>query len=455
MSGRFTLTILEEHYSLLLSAIFGRPGCEGAAYLVCGRAEVDGEIRLLVRDVAPVADADYLVRESHRMSIDSASYARIAKAAGASGDSVIFVHSHPEGISDFSPQDNREEPKLMQFLGARLPGPHGSVVIASEAAPRGRVWLGDAWTPIDKIVLVGPRLHVHAGGAQAPLPRFFERQVQAFGEGCQRLLAALHAGVVGAGGTGSAVAEQLQRLGIGKVSVFDGDVLEATNVTRVYGSTVADIGKNKATLLSDHLQRIGLGGETAAHSEFISREAVARRLRACDVVFGCTDKEAPRALLVQLALRYLIPVFDIGVAVDSRAGVIRSISGRVTTIFPGEACLFCRGRISAERIRLETLAPDERGRLVQQGYAPELPIADPAVLTFTTATAAQAVTELLHRLTGFMGAERQSSEVLLLFDRSEVKRNRERPGQGCLCTDRTLWGRGDAGNTFLGVVWGQ
>src|SRR3989442_2474424 len=44
---------------------------------------------------------------------------------------------------------------------------------------------------------------------------FFERQVLAFGAESQALLQQLHVGVVGVGGTGSAVVEQLARLGVG------------------------------------------------------------------------------------------------------------------------------------------------------------------------------------------------------------------------------------------------
>lgn len=448
----YTLTILERDYERLRDAVFSVPGCEGAAYLLCARSQHEGEIRFLVQAVEAVAQDDYLVRESHRLSIDSASYARIAKRAVAEQASVIFVHSHPDGIDHFSPQDDREEPKLMDFLSRRIPDvPHGSLVIAQE--PSGRIWDEGRWEGISKIRIVGSRFRVLAGDGDRAVPEFFDRQVRAFGPDAQRALGELHIGVVGAGGTGSATAEQLLRLGVGHLSVFDGDDLAATNVTRVYGSTISAVGRNKALMLHDHLQRIGLTGRVEAHPCHISIEEVARRLRACDIVFGCTDKQAPRALLVQLALRYLIPVIDMGVVIDSDGNTIRSIVGRITTVLPGEACLFCRGRITPDGIRLESLPAEERRRLAREGYAPELGIADPAVVMFTTAVAAQAVTELMHRLTGFMGDERQSSEVLMFFNETMIKRNRESPSASCFCSDTTRWATGDAGRSYLGVSW--
>ena len=150
-------------------------------------------------------------------------------------------------------------------------------------------------------------------------------------------------------------------------------------------------------------------------------------LRDCDIVFGCTDDQTSRSILVRLALWYLIPVFDLGVVVDAPDQSIRDVVGRVTIVMAGEACLFCRGRISAEVIRQEGLLPDEREVEVRDGYIPPLGMNAPAVITFTTAVAAQAITELLHRLTGFMGPERNPSEILLRLNEREISTNRTKP----------------------------
>jgi hypothetical protein len=157
---------------------------------------------------------------------------------------------------------------------------------------------------------------------------------------------------------------------------------------------------------------------------------------------------------MQLAIRYLIPVIDVGAVIKSKEGLIQGIFGRVTTFYPGEACLFCRKRIDPKTIQLEGLSAKEREGLVREGYAEELPSAAPAVIMFTTAVATQAVSELMHRLTGFMGSVRQSSEVLFLFHESEMRRNRSTPDAQCLCSQKKLWGKGD-GKRFLDLSWPQ
>jgi len=452
---RYTLTITDEDYTALVSAVRSDPDREGAAYLLCGRSNRDGELRLLVREVMSVAEEDYLVRERDRLSIMSRSYMRAAKRAAAIGDtSVVFVHSHPEGFDNFSPQDDVEEPKLMAFFDERVPGtPPASVLCLADGRLRGRVWVDGAWMRMDRLRVVGNRFRYFDDvEGETAVPLFFDRQVRAFGLDIQRLLACLHVGVVGVGGTGSAVVEQLIRLGVGTISIFDGETFDASNVNRVYGSSLMDADAPKVRIVERTVEHIGVSTTLIVHPTHITDQETAKALRACDVVFGCTDKHAPRGILVRLALWYLIPVIDLGVKIDAPGGIIRSIDGRVTTLLPHLACLFCRKRISSDIIMLESLTPEEWAARADENYAPELDTTAPAVIPYTTAVAAQAISEFLHRLTGFMGDERVSSETLLLFHEPSIKTNRVPPKAGCLCTQREKWGVGDR-RTFLDLLW--
>lgn len=451
---RYTLTITEQQYAQLGAIVFADPVREGAAYLLCGRSVDDGETRFLVRDVVPVAAEHYLVRERDRLSIASPSYAAVAKRAGERGDALVFVHSHPGEIPDFSAQDDREEQTLMEFFAGRIPDwVHGGLVLPQNGRPRGRVWTPGGYQRMERVRVLGTRFRFFDEiRDEEPIPEFFDRQVRAFGPDIQRLLRRLHVGVVGAGGTGSAIMEQLTRLGVGTISLFDRECFEKSNVNRVYGSGVKDDGHPKVEISAREVEHIGVGTVLYVHPKHITDREMARRLRTCDLVFGCTDNEAPRGILVRLALWYLVPVIDMAVAVTSKELVIRSVDGRVTTLIPGEACLFCRERITPEEITRESLSPEKRQDLVRRGYAPELGEAAPAVIPFTTMVAAQAVCELLHRLTGFMGEERVSSETLLLFDQLQIRTNRREPKPDCLCMQKSHWGEGDR-RRFLDLNW--
>jgi hypothetical protein len=317
-----------------------------------------------------------------------------------------------------------------------------------------RMWVNGGWQFVSRVRVLGDRFRFHDFGADEskPIPPFFDRQVRAFGPDLQRLLGRLHIGVVGAGGTGSAIAEQLARLGVGRISVFDGEKLEDSNVSRVYGSSIEDIGKPKTEIVDASIRRIGLKTELVAIPRHITEEMVARKLRDCDIVFGCTDKHAPRGILVRLAIWYLIPCFDMGVVVDSTNGQIRAVPGRVTTILAGEACLFCRDRISEAMITSEGLPTEQRQQQVAEGYIPALQGQEPSVIMLTTAVASHAILELLHRLTGFMGGERHSSEVFLFFEQSRTRTNRDSAKADCFCQYPDYRGKGDT-RDFLGLTW--
>jgi hypothetical protein len=78
------------------------------------------------------------------------------------------------------------------------------------------------------------------------------------------------------------------------------------------------------------------------------------------------------------------------------------------------------------------LTPTERKRRVDEGYAPALGDIEPAVITYTTAVAATAVSELLERLIGY-GPDPAPSEVILRLHEREVSTNISMPHSHHYC----------------------
>ena len=430
---------------------------ETALVLLAGSTGRDGgEPVLFVRSTLPVPEEHYLERGPYGLSIGSLGYARSLKAAESDGAVPIFVHTHPGGSSAPSAADERVDELLRPVFTLRSGQPlYASLVVGgTEERPYGelRVWDADGRrADSQRVRVVGKRLSFPGEGADSESSGMFDRQVRAFGVGGQALLRTLHIGVVGAGGTGSSVCEQLIRLGVGQITVIDPDVVAETNVSRIYGSSRARVGEPKVDSIARLAQTVGSGTQVVPLRARVTEESAARALLSCDALFGCTDDHAGRGVLSRLAYWCLMPLFDTGVLISSQDGRITDITGRVTTVMPGTACLVCRGRIDPNRAREEAMDPSERKRLAAEGYAPGLGMPDPSVITFTTMTATFAVNELLDRMIGY-GPALPPSETLIRVHEREVRGNTVAPNPGHYCVDRMNWGRGDAA-PFLGRLW--
>jgi molybdopterin/thiamine biosynthesis adenylyltransferase len=396
------------------------------------------------------------------LTIHSEGYVHTLAEAETLGAACIWVHTHPgEDASPIpSEHDRIVDDEIADLFRVRSGSPYYGTLIFSPHLPDlaftgylqhengnalqiERFWqVGDRW-----------RLVQSYDSSIWRLSNIFDRNIRAFGRPVQRMLGDLVIGIVGCGGTGSVVAEQLVRLGVRRLILVDPDVLSDTNLTRVYGSTLSAVGQPKVEVLRCHLASIAPDLKCETVQSMITLESTARCLIGCDVVFGCTDDNAGRLVLSRLATYLLTAVIDCGVILSSDAsGRVQGIDGRVTILAPGQACLICRDRVNLDRARAELLTPDERVRREDEGYAPALGRIEPAVVTFTTLVGATAVSELLERLIGY-GPEPRPSEILLRCHDREISTNIAQPRIGHYC--HPLSGKQGVGVTqpFLEQIW--
>jgi molybdopterin/thiamine biosynthesis adenylyltransferase len=432
---------------------------ETAAVLIAGIATDSGGVTLLGRRLMWVPDDAYVTRTATRLTIASQGYVPALGAAERDQSIAIFFHTHPGGDPSPSDLDEAVDAELRNVFAARTRSPwYASLIVGgtpSSPSFTGRLYDAESGqsVQVSKARIVGQRLRVleaAVGEGPDPLPAL-DRQVRAFGRAGQQLLSRLRVGVVGAGGTGSAVCEQLIRMGVGQLVVLDDDVVDVTNLSRVHESETADLGRPKTELIVDRARAIGLGSNAVGHAIRLRTPNAARLISRCDVVFGCTDDHFGRGVLSRLAYWYLVPVIDMGVLIGSVEGQIEDLLLRVTIISPHYACLLCRGRISPQLIQAEAMTADERIWRAAEGYAPGLDEPAPSVVTYTTLVGSLAVSELLERLFGFGRGDRPGEVLVRVRDRS-MHRNSVGGREGHYCVDRQLWGRGDR-EPFLGQLW--
>src|ERR1700680_117745 len=129
-------------------------------------------------------------------------------------------------------------------------------------------------------------------------------------------LAALRASVVtvvGCGGGGSHIIEQLAHLGVASISLIDPDELDRSNLNRVVGATVADVAKHKSEILAARY------AWTASTLEPIARrvqsaEGIAA-VQSSDIVFGAVDRFRTRDDIERICRQAIVPYVDIGLGI--------------------------------------------------------------------------------------------------------------------------------------------
>ena len=238
---------------------------ESAGVLLARRVETGADVRLLARSMHSVCPEAYIEQTATHMLIGSEGYVPALSLAEADGAVPIWFHTHPgsTGVPLPSRWDRKVDEDIADLFRLRSGSEYYGTLIAS---PRGEglAFSGTLQsqsgkvTAIDRIWAVGERWRLTpALTSKSESPHeIFDRNVRAFGPAIQTILGDIRVAIAGAGGTGSAVAEQLVRLGVRHLLLVDADDLSASNVTRVYGSTPADVGRQKVDVLKAHLLAI-------------------------------------------------------------------------------------------------------------------------------------------------------------------------------------------------------
>jgi molybdopterin/thiamine biosynthesis adenylyltransferase len=284
----------------------------------------------------------------------------------------------------------------------------------------------------------------------AELPSIFDRQIRAFGKEGQRVLNRLRVGVVGVGGTGSSVVEQITRLGVGEIVAVDFGDLEKSNVTRVYGSSINQENQSKVLVASENVRRIGLGTTFHGVEASISDRDATLDLAQCDLIFGCTDDHTGRAILSRMPSHLLQVLIDCGVSVQSNAGNLIGIFVRVSKVVPLDPCLICLGDVDSNRLRDEGLPRTELESRRREGYVQDSDERNPAVVAYTTMAATFAVNEMICMLFGL--SDSSFNKLLIRPHHREMSGHlRERQGRhSCGDAERLASGLVEP---FLGWDW--
>ena len=103
--------------------------------------------------------------------------------------------------------------------------------------------------------------------------------------------------VVGCGGLGGHIIDQLARIGVGFLRVVDGDFFEPSNLNRQLLSDVQMLGISKAKAAADHVARVNPDVLVEAVDTFMTADNVQQLIEGSDVVLDALDNIQSRKIL--------------------------------------------------------------------------------------------------------------------------------------------------------------
>ena len=271
--------------------------------------------------------------------------------------------------------------------------------------------------------------------AEAPdYSKKFDRQVRAFGAAGQRRLGTLRVAIVGLGGTGSIISQQLVHLGIRRFVLVDPDLLEDTNLNRVVGATPDDVGSAKVSVASRYIKGFDATADVETVHGDVVHDAVAQKLAQVDLILCCTDSHGSRSVVQQVAYQHLIPCIDLGSTIIQRDGQVTGIYGRVQLLSPTLPCLWCSELLDPSEVRRDMMNEAER-RLDPYIIGSREPA--PSVISLNGTVVSLAISMILGVVAE---APLDSTHLIYSAMTPSLRSVRGTPKPDCfICSRRALW----------------
>jgi molybdopterin/thiamine biosynthesis adenylyltransferase len=420
---------------------------EHFAFMLARVTWSQGKPVFMAREAILIPDRDVKVTRTG-WELTTEAVLAVVNAAIRSGDAIIEAHNHGGRTPRFSPTDVEGLKDFSTYVLNSVSGrPYGATVWGDDLV------YGEFFTPdgghgsLRSVVVTGVPLRqmISRDDDDHRIDVAFDRQLPWFTRAGQRMLGRLRVGVVGVGGTGSPVVQNLVYLGVRDFIIVDDDAADETSMNRLVTAAAADLRTAKG-ILARRLARSVAPSATVTYipTKLQSREAL-DALKGIDVLLGCVDNDGARLILNELALAYEIPYLDLAVGIDAEEGSVNIAGGRLCAVLPGGACLYCMDEIDPPEARFFLSTEEERAFQVERGYVRGMNVKAPAVVSLNAALAAMAVNELAVLVSGVRPVSHYTEFDLLGIGRPLAsqwvtpRRVMKQPG----CIECTLAGAGD------------
>ncbi|ROR43495.1 ThiF family adenylyltransferase [Kitasatospora cineracea] len=406
----WSLTIPPKIWDRLSDHVLG--SAARGAVLLAGLADGPRGPRLLARELILADEGrDYIPGEFGHRALAPTFVRDAVIRARDEGLAYIAAHAHlgldHVGFSEIDlASHERGYPSLSQISGQVV----GALVITDHAAA-GDLWLPDGRREelAETIIPTGNLLRLRSQPAEEGRPdSLHDRQARLLGDLGQETLRRLRVAVVGLGGVGSILVEELARLGVGELVLIDDETVEETNLPRLVASGREDIGRLKTEVAARNARRANPDVRLIEIARRVERPESLEELVRCDWIFLAADGDAARHWVNGTVQQYLVPATQVGVKVPlTPQGDVGQIHTATRLVLPGSGCLWCSRLIDPTRLAVDMHPAGERDAAQ---YVPGVPA--PSVITLNTLAAGEAVNHFVFAVVGLHDEENDHASVI-------------------------------------------
>src|SRR6266566_2749818 len=435
--------------------LFGGEG-ERFGFFLAGIAKPAEGLRFCVKEFVPIRDEDLETDVEIPRDIKLDVLLGVINRAKRTASALIENHNHfgSSGKPAFSSIDHEGLKEFSTYVINSLDSRPYAALVWDLKGVDGLYWEKPGSPRVVSRVVV-------SGGNQSvilptsartrrlgprPVDDRAQRQILLLGNEGQARIGASRVAIVGLGGTGSHVAQQLAYLGVRDLVLIDPDVVERSNLNRLIGAKSADIGRPKVQVVGRVLERIA--GKKELRVSPLQCDVRDSRafdvVASSDLVFGCVDNDGARLVLNELSRALVLPYIDSSCGIQAKGGSLEEAGGRVAIVQPDGPCLDCMTEIDRAEANYFLSSPEKQAQDRKLGYVTGWDVRAPSVVSFNGVVASAAVSEFLLYVT----ALRPPAPLVYYYVRSpdaaSQRMVQRKVGKIPQCYSCSLAGLGDA-----------
>lgn len=439
-----------------LETHLARRDVESMAFGFLGQNRCSERTEFLLHDTYLPSDGEFSERRAYGISLRVSSACTILEKLKF-GAGLVDIHTHPDGLTQFSSIDDCGHRIQMQNVLDFSPNAALIRIVKESDNYRAEVTyksIQPQFEPIDVIKIIGnkglefiyPRnSRIRPPSIGRDLRLLHQRTLDFYDPEALNIIQQSEIGIIGLGGTGAGVLNLLKFFPFKSWILVDADTLESHNANRFFGFNRGDEGKYKVDVLARELHRFDPTITVVTVKSKFPTDEANDALKASDILVVAPDNNTVRYAAAKFAMRYLKPLIELGSGITMKEGRVTAVGSQVRFQLPtlDSQCIVCSG------LDVSKLESDEILRYKKDiGYIIGTDDTPASVVTINTMAAAVATHLLINYLGNYVSRELPPSYIeynereLQLKDHSHLhKRNPE-----CTICGRhgdSIFGKGD------------